>query len=70
MAVPGKTDECWGALLTGVSERKFSSLATRLLVARLRRDVRRDPDTLTKAIDELHAFFITNPFAARDISAL
>jgi len=70
VSIPPKTDGRWQALLTGSAEPAFSSLATRLFVARLRQAIRRDPNALGTAIDELHAFFTANAFAARDLSAL
>ena len=70
MAVPSKTDARWQALLTGSLEPAFTSLATRLLVARLRQEVSRNPAALTRAIDELHGFFTANEFVARDLAAL
>jgi hypothetical protein len=70
VAVPPKTDGRWQALLTGAIQPRFSLLATRLLVARLRQEVKQDSAALAPAIDELHTFFTSNEFVARDLAAL
>ncbi|WP_298282487.1 hypothetical protein [Acidocella sp.] len=69
MSVPAQTDPRWQRALTG-AEPKVSSLATRLLITRLRDDVRRDPKVLGPCITQLHGFFVANSFAARDLAAL
>ena len=69
MSIPAKTDPCWERALTG-AEPKVSSLATKLLLKRLRDDVCLDPGRLGKSATELHQFFLANAFAARDLPAL
>jgi hypothetical protein len=67
--VPPETDTVWVRALTG-PEPKVSALATRLLIARLRDEVKRDPARLKPAIDQLRNFFANNAFAQRDIDTL
>ena len=67
MAVPPKTDPRWKRLLTGVAAPDFTSLATKLTVGRLRRDVKQKPVALPVATEEIHTFFVTNDFAQRDV---
>jgi hypothetical protein len=69
VAIPTELDPRWARALTG-PEPRLSSLATKLLLARLRDDVRRDPSALGPCITQLHAFFCTNAFAARDLPGL
>jgi len=69
MAVPSVTDPRWRRALSG-AEPKVSSLATKLLLTRLRDDVRRDPTATGPAVTQLHDFFAANAFAARDLAAL
>ena len=69
MSVPIKTDPRWRRALTG-QEPKVASLATKLILNRLREDVRRNPDALGSSIAQLHEFFTANAFAARDLPAL
>jgi len=46
----------------------LSSLATRLLVGRLRQSVRQKPESVEAAVKELFAFFDKNSFAKRDFT--
>lgn len=68
-AIPPKLDPRWARALTGPAPR-VSSLAARLLLSRLRDDVRRDPGAIAGCAAQLHEFFQTNAFAARDLQAL
>ena len=70
MAVPTKMDPCWKRLLTGQALPEFTSLATKLTVGRLRREVKQQPNALMTAIDEVRAFFASNDFAQRDLSLI
>jgi hypothetical protein len=69
MSIPAITDPRWQRALTG-AEPQVSSLATRLLLKRLRDNVRVSPGQLGKSTAELHQFFLANAFAARDLPAL
>ncbi len=66
--VPPRTARLWRDVLIG-EEPRFQSLATRLVVTRLRDGVREDRP-LNAAIEELHRYFDTNSFATRDLSNL
>lgn len=69
VAIPTKLDPRWARALTG-PEPKVSSLATKLLLSRLRDDVRRDPAMLQDCVLQMQVFFEKNAFAARDLPAL
>ena len=69
MTVPPKSHPCWHRALTG-AEPCFSSLATILVVSRLRECVSGDASQMPQAIDELRRFFATNSFAVEDLFAL
>jgi hypothetical protein len=68
--VPARSDPRWKELLSGEREPEFSSLATKLMVARLRQTVRADPGSMAAAIEELFHFFTVNDFAQRDLAKL
>ncbi len=70
MAVPPATDPCWQRLLTGDRTPNFTSLATKLTVARLRLAVKKQPTVLSATIKEIRSFFEVNDFAARDIAQI
>ena len=67
--VPSMQDLCWAKALTG-PQPQVSSLATRLLLSRLREDVRRDPALLDGCAAQLQGFFQANAFALRDLAVL
>jgi hypothetical protein len=67
--IPPEQDALWARALTG-PEPKVSALATRLLIARLRDEVKRAPDRLAPAIAQLRGFFANNAFALRDLDML
>ncbi len=56
------------ALLTGTSDLSMARLATRILVSRLRIEVRAKPATLPAKLEELKAFIARNAFAGIDLS--
>ena len=66
MSIPAISDPKWRSALMG-AEPKVNSLATKLLLSRLRDEVQRNPSTLSRAVAELHEFFANNAFAARDL---
>jgi hypothetical protein len=70
MAAPGKQDLCWQRLLTTESPPEFKALATKLMVARLRREVKQKPSALPTATEELSAFFSANAFAQQELTFL
>ena len=67
--IPAPTDPRWARLLKSNSDLASASLATRILVSRLRREVTRSPAVLEASIAELRDFFQKNAFAAKDIAA-
>ena len=68
MALPTKLDPCWKRMLTAEPAPTMNGLATKMTLARLRRDVKQQPSMLASAIDEIHAFFAKNEFAQRELS--
>jgi hypothetical protein len=62
-----KTDPRWKRILTDPACPEFTGLATKLTVGRLRREVKQQPAVLSKAADELYAFFVGNGFAQKDL---
>lgn len=66
--IPDLSDPRWRRVLTSESDLGAASLATRILVARLRREVRAQPASLAAKIDELRAFLLKNSFAVKDVA--
>lgn len=63
-------DPRWRKILTTDSDIAAASLATRILIARLRREVVRTPSTLSEKVTELLEFFGKNPMGAADAARL
>jgi hypothetical protein len=61
-------DQRLEALLTGSSDLSKASLATRILVSRLRIEVRAKPASLPAKLEELKAFIARNAFAGIDLN--
>lgn len=55
-------------LLTGTADLSKASLATRILVSRLRIEVKAQPASLAAKVDELKAFVAKNAFANADLA--
>ncbi len=66
--IPDTHDPCWRKVLTTESDISAASLATRILVSRLRREVGQAPASLMEKVAELHSFFVKNSFAVADIA--
>lgn len=66
--IPESSDPRWSRVLTSEKDLAGTSLATRILVARLRGEVRRAPGQLAGSIAELRAFMAKNNFAAADLA--
>lgn len=66
--IPAPNDGCWQRVLRSQSDLSNVSLATRLLVSRLRRESASDPASLPGKIAELREFFTKNAFAQGDIA--
>jgi len=69
VTAPPTSDPRWRNLLLG-DEARFESLATELVVLRLREVVRSDAGCTQSAIEELHRYFVTNSFAVEDLISL
>lgn len=68
--VPAATDTRWSRVLKSSTDLANVSLATRLLVSRLRREAQANPAAVSSAAEELREFFMKNPFAQPDIAKL
>ena len=66
--IPDTTNPCWRRVLTSESDLSGAVLATKLLVTRLRREVRTQPAALGSKIAELRNYCAKNAFAAKDIA--
>lgn len=66
--IPDSTDPRWSRVLTTDKDLTGASLATRILVARLRGEVRKAPAQLAASIAELRGFMAKNSFATADLS--
>ena len=64
--IPDLSDPRWKRVLTNNSDLSAASLATRILISRLRREVAEAPGTLIGKIGELRDFVAKNPFAVAD----
>ncbi len=56
------------ALLTGTTDLSKASLATRILVSRLRIEVKAQPANLPAKLEELKSFIAKNAFAGIDLA--
>lgn len=68
--VPGSNDPRWTRALSSENDVSNASLATKILLTRLRREVKASPNTIGSKIDELRKYFETNTFAQKDIALL
>ncbi|MEC9434195.1 MAG: hypothetical protein VYD87_14940 [Pseudomonadota bacterium] len=68
--IPDASDPRWRRLLTTDGELEASTLATRLLVSRLRRELRAEPAALPGKIEELRGYARSNPAAAAELARL
>ena len=66
--IPDTTDPRWKRVLTANTDLSSASLATRILITRLRRDVAAAPASLAAKISELHDFVTKNSFAHADVT--
>ena len=62
--------QLWARLLTGELNPNIKTLATRLIITRLRIEVANDRTVLPRAVQELRRFFTDNKFAHRDLTAI
>ena len=68
--LPPVDDQLWARLLTGEINPDIKTLATRLILTRLRIDVANDRSALPRAAQELQRFFAGNKFAHRDLTTI
>jgi len=68
--IPLADNILWGRIISGISNPDIRTLATRLLITRLRISVRNRETSLPDAVAELHSFFLNNKFALRDLAAI
>ena len=68
--IPDMSDPRWRRVLTNDSDVARASLATRILLTRLRGEVRKSPGDLPAKIAELHGFITKNNFAQGDVALL
>ena len=67
MDVPSKSDPRWKTLVQGTAKLECKVLATKMLLTRVRlMGARKDPQSVTDAIDAAFDFFTKNKEAARD----
>jgi hypothetical protein len=66
--IPAPSDARWTRAVTSASDLSKATLATRMLVSRLRREVSRDPGKAAQCARELHAFMSENGFAQDDVA--
>jgi len=66
--IPDSSDPRIKLAITSDADISRASLATRILVSRLRADVKRDPGSLQSRVLELHSFLSKNDFAQRDLA--
>lgn len=64
------SDSSLSALITGTFDIPKASLATRILVSRIRLEVRARPSELGAKLTELKDFIAKNDFARTDLAAL
>ncbi|MGB0658603.1 MAG: hypothetical protein ACPGNV_00400 [Mangrovicoccus sp.] len=63
-------DEIFRRVLTSQDDLVAASLATKILVARLRADVSEKPESLDKKVKVLADFFAKHRFASKDLAVL
>jgi len=68
--LPPVDHQLWARLLTGELNPNIRTLATRLIITRLRIEVANDRTVLPRAVQELRRFFTDNKFAHRDLTAI
>lgn len=68
MMVPAPNDPRWQRVLTSENDIAQASLATKILITRLRRETKAAPGNLNAAITELRGYLEKNAFAQADIA--
>jgi len=67
--IPEPTDPRWKRVLQSDADLPKATLATRILVSRLRREVRVTPALMSSKIIELRAYYQGKPFATDDFAS-
>lgn len=67
--IPQAQDPLWNRILTGAATPDGLSLATRMLLARLRRRVLQEPSVLAEAIADLRSYYIGNRYVLPELAA-
>jgi hypothetical protein len=68
--IPNSDDPRWRRALLSQSDVAAASLATKILISRLRQDVKTRPAEIQSKINELRAFFEKHAFAQKDLALL
>ncbi|WP_342249021.1 hypothetical protein [Sphingomonas sp. OTU376] len=68
--IPLADNMLWSRILSGATNPDIKTLATRLIITRLRISVRNQETNLPNASLELRNFFVSNKFAHRDLAAI
>lgn len=66
--IPEPNDLCWKRVLTSTADMAAASLATRIMLTRMRKEVQEKPNSLFENIQHLRAFYVKNSFARTDIA--
>ncbi|MGH1453456.1 MAG: hypothetical protein ACRBBV_09825 [Paracoccaceae bacterium] len=66
--IPPSGDACWQRAIGTEKDLSAATLATKILVSRLRREVKSSPHAMADKIAELRAYFEKNGFATKDIA--
>ncbi len=66
--IPASSDPCWQRAICNDKDLSAASLATKILVSRLRREMKSEPSTMHQKIAELRSYFEKNAFAKKDIA--
>ncbi|MCI4664876.1 MAG: hypothetical protein MRY74_09160 [Neomegalonema sp.] len=68
--MPNLNDPKWVAAIQNNKDMGKATLATRLLLTRLRQEVKANPGSLREKARELFEFFEKNAFAQKDVALL
>jgi hypothetical protein len=71
--LPLSSHRCWKDIVTGKIDKKWDSLALKIMMTRISNDIRQDssPATIEKFAKEVRAFFEKNAYAAqRDLQKI
>ncbi len=66
--IPGPSDPCWRRAICSEKDLSAASLATKILVSRLRQETKSNPAKANEKIAELRKYFDKYTFASKDIA--